>query len=115
MRISSGVGLFCGGTQRHRIGDTAIDELEAVVRPLVIDPEREALREQSFVEQVSSPIACEGAPRSVGAAQTRREADDQQARVVGPKAVDGRVMPERLTQPRLFAESDEARAQRAIA
>ena len=86
--ISWGVGLFCGGTQR-----TAFEILQrsscSRPRACAVAARREAEAEQSGVKQVAGIIAREGTAGEIGAAQARREADDEERRASGPKLGTG--------------------------
>ena len=83
--ISSGVGLFSGGTQRTPL----------VMRASIIsrlssgrageNAAREAEFDQRRVEKVAGIVAGERPAGAVGALQSGREADDQKARVLAPR------------------------------
>ena len=62
----------------HRIGDDAVDELQAVVGARLVAPAGEAELQQRCVEEIAGVVAGERSPGAIGAVEARREADDQQ-------------------------------------
>src|ERR1700730_6510450 len=99
----------------HRIGDAAVDQLEAVTGAGVILAAGEPELEQRCIEQIAGIIAGDRPAGAIGAAQSRCEANDEEARVGWPERFDRRVEPLRFLRTPSFAENDEARAARAIA
>ena len=87
--ISAGIGLFSGGTQRTALAIAASTSVEAVVGSRSIGARREAEFDQRSVEEVAGVVAGERPAGAVGAAQARREADDQKPRVAAPKVGTG--------------------------
>ena len=77
----------------HRVGDSAVDQLQAVIRPRVEFTIRESETAECFVEQHAGVVAGEWPSGAVGALHTRREADDQQPCVDGAERGDRRVKP----------------------
>ncbi len=79
----------------NRVGDHAIGELKAIVRPLV-PPDRKAEATQGFIEQIACPIAGEGPARSVRAAHAGSQTENQKPCLDGPERPNGRVVTERI-------------------
>ena len=107
--ISAGVGLFSGGTQRTALVMRASTSFKPVVGPRLEVAAGEAVFLQRGVEQVAGVVAGERPPGAVGAAQARRQADDQQPRVERPERGHRRVEPRRLALAPGLAEGDEPR------
>src|SRR5205085_2934689 len=70
---------------------------------------------ERLVKEVTRIVAGERPASAIGAAQSRREPDDQQPRIERPERMHRRVEPVRLAVAPVVAERDEARAERAIA
>ena len=79
--ISCGVGLFSGGTQRTALVMRQSTSVETVVGAGFVVALGEAKFFQRGVEEIAGIIAGERPPGAIGAAQPRRESNDQQPRV----------------------------------
>ena len=80
--ISAPVGLFSGGTQRTALVIAVPTSFEAVVGPRLDSRPRRNRTRSACVEQVAGIVAGERPAGAVGAAQARREADDQQPHAI---------------------------------
>ena len=98
----------------HRIGDPAVDQLQAVVGTRLIFALGEAVFEQRGVEQVAGIIAGEGTAGAVGALHPRRKADDQQARLDVAERRNRRIVPQWLARAVRLAKGDQARTERTV-
>ncbi len=99
----------------HGVGDRDVDQVQAVVRPRRIGAGREAEIDQCPVEQVAGIVAGEGPSGAVGAAQARRQPDDEKPGVERPEGRHRRVVPVGLRRPPLPAKRHQPRAERAVA
>ena len=93
----------------HGVGDPAIGQREPVVRPPVIAAGGETVAGEGVIEQVAGPVAGEGPAGPVRAAQSRRQADDQQPGIERTEGRDGRIVPGRLPVSPFRAKGGEPR------
>jgi hypothetical protein len=99
----------------HAIGDAAINQHHAVVRPGLIGAGGETIFDQSGVEQVACVIAGEGAPGAIGALQARREPDDREPSVPVAESRNRCVEPLRFLHAVGLAKSDQPWTEGAVA
>ena len=81
----------------HGVGDRAIAQRETVVNPLIVHAVGETEFGQGRVQKIAGIVARERAARAVGAAQPRRQPDDQQAGLGIAERGDRRVRPVRCS------------------
>ena len=112
--ISPVSGLFCGGTQRTALVMRARRRTQAVIGAGLVLALGKAEFPQCRVEQPAGMIAGERPPGPVGAAQTRRQPDDQQLRGFIAEGRHRRVVPFRVGSPLRRAKAGEPWAERAI-
>ena len=98
----------------NRIEDHAVNELEPVVPPAVIDARGEAELDERAIKKLACVVARKGAPRPVGPAQTRRKTDDGDACIGFAEGRNRRVPPVREGNPVRGPEGREPRTIRAI-
>src|SRR5487761_1555884 len=99
----------------HRVGDAAIDQREAVVRPRAIVAFGQAELVQRPVEEFAGIVAGEWPSGSVGAAQARRESDNKKSGIPRTERWYRCVEPLRLARAPSLAKGGKARAPRAVA
>ncbi len=88
------LGLVLRRHAAHGVGDPAVDEAQPVIRARRRScPRRSRSVMQRRVEQVAGIVAGERPAGAVGAAQARREPDDQQPRRERPEGRHRRVVP----------------------
>jgi hypothetical protein len=105
-----GEGLVFGRHAANGIGDSAIDQLHAVVGAPSVGPAREAELGQRGVEQIAGVVAGEGAPGAVRALQAGSQADDQETRVQVPERRHGPVVEVGQAAPVYSAKGSQPRA-----
>ena len=78
----TGDGLVRWRHAAHRVGDHAIDEFERLGRGDVMLASRQTHFQQRAIEQLPGMVAEKRTPGAIGAFETRREAHDQQPRIL---------------------------------
>lgn len=98
----------------HGIGDHAIDQLKAIVRPCLVNATRESEIEKRLVEKITGIITRERTARAVGALKPRRQTDDEQPGARRTERRYGGIEPIRILVAVLLPKGDEPRAKCAI-
>src|SRR5215470_1424079 len=109
-RDFAGLWFVLRGQATHRVGDARTTKREVIVAAGSINALREAKFLQRSVEQFPGEVAGERAAGSVRSAQTRRQADDQQFRIVIAEGRDRRIEPLRMRLPLHLAKTGQTRA-----
>ena len=113
--ISSGVGLFSGGTQRTAFVIRQSIKLEPVIGMRTIVAARKSIFAKRLVKQDPGIVTGKRAAGTVGALQSRRQADNQQPPIDRSERWDRSIEPRRLFRTPYFAGSDKPRATWTIA
>ncbi len=111
----TGFGFVLRRHAAHRVGDPCPDERQPVIRPGVVIALGEPEFVQGGIEQRAGMVAGKRPPGAVGAAQTRRQPDDQDFGAVLAKRRHRRVEPVRMRGPLGLAKRGEPRAARTVA
>jgi hypothetical protein len=96
----SSCGFVLRGHAAHGIGDQARHEAQAVPARCLIRAGCKAKINQSFVKKLARKIASKRPAGAICAAEARRQANDQEARIVRTKRRNGGVVPLRLNCPK---------------
>ena len=96
------------------IDDAGIDELEAIVGSRRVKPARKTEVGERLIEKIAGIVAGEGPAGAVGAAQARRQSNDEKPRLARPERGNRCVEPAGLCRAVGLAKCDEARAAWAV-
>ncbi len=107
-------GLVLWRDATHDIGDHAVDKFQTVIGPRVIGAFGKAELQERWVEKVTRPIACKGAPRPIGSLKAWRQTHHEKSYLVRPKGGHRRVEPIRMSLLICRSEIHKSRAQGAI-
>ncbi len=105
--ISSGVGLFWGGTHLTELSDGDALQPKPVVRPLLEAPFGKTEFEQGLVEEQPGEIAGEGPPGPIGALLSRGEAANCEPGIRVTEMRNRRIPPVGMLFPKGLAEADQ--------
>src|SRR5580704_7248939 len=109
------LGLVLRRYAAHGVDDAGMAQDQPVIDAACIIPFGETEFQQSRVEQVAGEVAGERAPCTIGAAQPRRQTDNQKVGVLAAPRRDWSIMPIRMGDALCCAKLGKARAEWAVA
>ena len=98
----------------HGIGNRGIDERQTVVGSCPVSPRCETEFYEGSVKKVTGEVAGKGAAGLIGATQTRRKTNDQEARASRAKGRNRSIMPRGLGCSPFLTKSNQAWASRTV-
>ncbi len=107
-------GLILGREAFHGIEDDGVVQDELIIGPCLIGALGQTDIQQRREEKVASEIASEGPAGAIGSLLARSQADDDDAAERIAECRHRGVPPVWMLGPAFLAQSDEARAERAI-